>query len=344
MQYNLLLILIAAMINISCEWKLCKRLRPLSKHRIGCEVLWERSSQSDINTSLTRVCTPDLCRVLKTGANTNKHSRKPHSHQMKFHCLPKPLKPTQIVSLRLCSLFVAPCYKMCNTILIHVLKVKWLQSRQSRFVQRAHCETELRNCIHPLTEMTQPLMIFISVTCHLLNYSQSICVFFSLLLFSNIPLPAWDHRSVHVGHIVAVCTIVITVIREVGGAVVDYGAVHRRPAGVHVLVVVVIWVVVFLLEAPVSIPSVSPVIPILAFRGVVRVNDVSPEFGFQILAAFARLVPVDLLQLVWLQHIQLRLLLHVGWSQVLFGVVVSSEGPALSHEAGTTKNQQENQK
>lgn len=33
----------------------------------------------------------------------------------------------------------------CNTIHKHVLKVKWLQSRQSSFVQRAHCEAELRN-------------------------------------------------------------------------------------------------------------------------------------------------------------------------------------------------------
>lgn len=111
----------------------------------------------------------------------------------------------------------------------------------------------------------------------------------------------------------------------------------------HVLGVVVIWVVVSILENPVAIPPVSPVIPIFSFRGVVRVNNVSSQFGFQILAAFARLVPVDLLQLVRLQHVQLRLLLHVGGSQVLFGVVVSSEGAALSHKAGPTEDQQENQ-
>lgn len=109
----------------------------------------------------------------------------------------------------------------------------------------------------------------------------------------------------------------------------------------HVLGVVVIGVVVSLLEAPVGVPPVGPVIPVLAFRGVVRVNDVSAQFGFQLLAAFAGLVPVDLLQLVRLQDIQLRLLLHVGGSQVLFGVVVSPEGSALAHETGPAQDQQE---
>jgi len=146
-----------------------------------------------------------------------------------------------------------------------------------------------------------------------------------------------------VGDVVAVCTIVIAVLREAGGAVVHGGAVNRRPAGVHVLGVVVIWVVVSLLEAPVGVPLVSPVIPLLVVRGVVGVDDVSAQFGFQLLAALARLVPVDLLQLMRLQHVQLRLLLHVGGSQVLFGVVVPPEGPALSHEAGPAEDQQEDQ-
>lgn len=145
------------------------------------------------------------------------------------------------------------------------------------------------------------------------------------------------------GHIVAVCAIVIAVLREVGGAVAHYGAVHWRPAGVHVLGVIVIGIVVSLLEAPVAVPPVGPVVPILALRCVVGVNDVSTQFGFQLLAAFARLVPVNLLQLMWLQHIQLRLLLHVGGSQVLLGVVVSSEGSALAHEAHPTEDQQEDQ-
>lgn len=71
----------------------------------------------------------------------------------------------------------------------------------------------------------------------------------------------------------------------------------------HVLGVVMIRVVVSLLEASVVVPPVRPVVPILAFRGVVGVNYVSTQFGFQVLAAFARLVTVDLLQLMWLQHI-----------------------------------------
>lgn len=77
------------------------------------------------------------------------------------------------------------------------------------------------------------------------------------------------------GHIVAFCAIVKAVLREVGGAVAHYGAVHWRPAGVHVLGVVVIWVEVSLLEPPLVIPSVGPVVPIFVFRGVVGVNYVS---------------------------------------------------------------------
>lgn len=111
----------------------------------------------------------------------------------------------------------------------------------------------------------------------------------------------------------------------------------------HVLGVVVIGVVAALLEALVGVPPISPIIPVLAFRGVVGVNNVSAQFGFQLLAAFAHLVPVDLPQLVWLQNIQLRLLLHVGGSQVLFGVVVSPEGSALAHETDPTQDQQEDQ-
>ncbi|TNN62970.1 hypothetical protein EYF80_026779 [Liparis tanakae] len=105
-------------------------------------------------------------------------------------------------------------------------------------------------------------------------------------------------------------------LREAGGAVAPGGAVDRRPAGVHALGVVVIWVVVSLLEAPVGVPLVGPVVPLLVVGGVVGVNDVSAQFGFQLLAAFARLVPVDLLQLVRLQHVQLGLLLHVRGPQV----------------------------
>lgn len=187
--------------------------------------------------------------------------------------------------------------------------------------------------------MTQPLMIYLS----LVKWLSVICPFLSLLLSSNIPLPAWDHRSVHVGHIVAVCTIVIAVFREIRGAVIYYGAVYRGPAGMHVLGVVMIRVVVSLLEAPVVVPPVRPVVPILALRCVVRVNNVSTQFGFQILAAFARFVTIDLLQLMWLQHIQLRLLLHVGGSQVLLGVVVPSEGSALAHKTSPTQDQQEDQ-
>lgn len=227
----------------------------------------------------------------------------------------------------------------CNTIHKHVLKVKWLQSRQSSFVQRAHCETELRNFIHPLTQITQPLMINFS----LVKWFSVICPFLSLLLSSNIPLPAWDYRSVHVGHIVAVCTIIIAVLREIRGAVVYYGAVYGRPAGMHVLGIVVIRVVVSLLEAPVVVPPVRPVISILALGCVVRVNNVSAQFGFQVLAAFASLVTIDLLQLMWLQHIQLRLLLHVRVSQVLLGVVVPSKGSALAHKTSPTQDQQEDQ-
>lgn len=145
------------------------------------------------------------------------------------------------------------------------------------------------------------------------------------------------------GYIVAVCTIFIAVIRQVGGAVVYNGAVHRRPTGVHILVVVVVWVIVSLIHDPVAIPSVVPLIPVLPLRSVVRINDVPAQFGFQLLAAFAHLVPIDLLQLMWLQHVYLGLLLHVGGSQVLFRVVVSSEGSALAHKTSATKDKQENQ-
>lgn len=143
------------------------------------------------------------------------------------------------------------------------------------------------------------------------------------------------------GHVVAVCTVVVTVLRQIGGAV--DGAVHGGPAGVHVLGVVVIWVVVSLFEAYVVVPPVGPVVPDLAFGRVVGVNDVSPQFGFQILAALAGLVPVDLLQLVRLQHVDLGLLLHVRGSQVLLGVVVASEGLALPHETDPAQDEQEDQ-
>lgn len=55
-------------------------------------------SVRDMNTSLTRVFTSDLWLVLKTGASANKHNTKPHSHQLKILCMPKPLEPTQIIS------------------------------------------------------------------------------------------------------------------------------------------------------------------------------------------------------------------------------------------------------
>lgn len=77
--------------------------------------------------------------------------------------MPKPPKPTQIISGVPAYFYLLEMLQKCNTIHKHILKVKWLQSRQSSFVQRAHCETELRNFIHPLTQMTQPLMIY--VTC-----------------------------------------------------------------------------------------------------------------------------------------------------------------------------------
>lgn len=143
------------------------------------------------------------------------------------------------------------------------------------------------------------------------------------------------------GHVVAVCTVIVTILREIGGAVV--GTVHGGPAGVHVLGVVVIWVVVSLFEAYVVVSPVGPVVPDLAFGCVVGVDDVSPQFRFQILAALAGLVPVDLLQLVRLQHVYLGLLLHVRGSQVLFGVVVASEGPALPHETDPAQDEQEDQ-
>lgn len=111
----------------------------------------------------------------------------------------------------------------------------------------------------------------------------------------------------------------------------------------HVLGVVVIWVVVSLFEAYVCVPPVGPVISDLALGGVVGVNDVSPQFWFQVLAAFARLVSVDLLQLMRLQHVYLRLLLHIRGSQVLFGVVVAPEGPPLSHVTHPAEDQQEDQ-
>lgn len=148
-------------------------------------------------------------------------------------------------------------------------------------------------------------------------------------------------------YIFAVCAIVIAVLREVGGAVVHYGAVHRWPTGVNVMgVVVVLGVVAALLDAPVAVASVTPVgpfFPVLAIAGVVWANYVSPRLGLQLLTALARVVPIDLLQLVGLYHIQLGLLLHVGGPQVLLGVVVPSEGPALAHEAGPAQDQQEDQ-
>lgn len=111
----------------------------------------------------------------------------------------------------------------------------------------------------------------------------------------------------------------------------------------HVLGVVVICEVVSILDAPVHISPVGPVFPVFPFRGVVGVDNVTTQFGLQLLAAFAHFVPVNLLQLVWLQHVHLRLLLHIGGSQVLFGVVVSSEGSALAHETGPAKDQQQDQ-
>lgn len=111
----------------------------------------------------------------------------------------------------------------------------------------------------------------------------------------------------------------------------------------HVLNVVVIRVVVCFLETPVDVALVGPVVSVLALWGVVRVNDISAQLWFEILAAFAGFVTVHLLQLVWLQHIQLGLLLHVGRSQVLFGVVVAPEGSALSHVTDSAQDEQENQ-
>lgn len=97
------------------------------------------------------------------------------------------------------------------------------------------------------------------------------------------------------GHVVAVRTIVIAVIREVGGAVVHNGAVYRRPTGVHVLGVIVICEVVSILDAPGSISPVGPVGPVRPLRGVVGVNNVSAQFGLQLLAALAHFVPINLL-------------------------------------------------
>lgn len=157
------------MINISRVSKCGKQSRDHFQNATKVVRFYGSRAQSvrDINTLLTRVWTPDLWPVLKTGANTNKHNTKPHSHQLKRHCMPKPLKPTQIITLRRSSLFVAPWDATKSVIqTTHTsLRLSGYNQGKSSIIQRAHCETELRICIHPLTEMTQPVMIFISVTC-----------------------------------------------------------------------------------------------------------------------------------------------------------------------------------
>lgn len=98
-----------------------------------------------MNTSLTRVFTSDLACV------KDRCKRKQAQHKTSFASAEIPLYAKAsgaytdnitAVMQPFCS--SSKCYKMCDTIHIHILKVKWLQSRQSRYVQRAHSETELR--------------------------------------------------------------------------------------------------------------------------------------------------------------------------------------------------------
>lgn len=91
-------------LNTGCSHE--KHLNSLKTLKVNQKSIWEIPQKSwgfmgvelrDINTSLSRSGKPDLWPVLTTGANTNKQNTKPHSHQLKLHCMPKPLKPTDII-------------------------------------------------------------------------------------------------------------------------------------------------------------------------------------------------------------------------------------------------------
>ena len=92
----------------------------------------------------------------------------------------------------------------------------------------------------------------------------------------------------------------------------------------------------------------TPLLAVLAITGVV-VDEITGRRlgGLQILAAFARVAATVAaavhLQFVWLQHVQLVVLLHVGRAQVLLGVVVPAEGAPLTHEAHADQAQQQDQ-
>lgn len=161
------------MINISCVWKCCMQLRDQFQNATEAVRFYGSRAQSVrvINTSLTRVRTPDLWPALKTGANTNKHNTKPHSHQLKLHCVP--LKPTKIISSRCSSLVVAP-WNATTTVIQSIST----SLRLSGYNQgRAVLFKELTLRLSWATNMTRPLMIFISVTC-LIFLSQSFVCYF----------------------------------------------------------------------------------------------------------------------------------------------------------------------
>lgn len=124
----------------------------------------------DINTWLTRVQMPSLWPML-VGCEHKQNLFTSVGTQL----ILKSVKPTQIISLRHSSLIVASWNATKSVILICVLKVKWLQSRQNSIVRHAHCEAELRNRIHPLGVMT---LNDIHI-CHSINYCQSLgpCLF-----------------------------------------------------------------------------------------------------------------------------------------------------------------------
>lgn len=136
-------------------------------------------------------------------------------------------------------------------------------------------------------------------------------------------------------HVIAVRAVIVALVLHVGGAVVQ-----RRPAGVHVVMVVVVGVIRSLsLKAEI----VAPALHVFVVTAVIRINNVSVDFGLQFLAAVARVVSVNVPELMRFEHVQLRLLLHVGRAYVLLGVVVASERSPLTHVDDSRQRHQQHQ-
>lgn len=195
------------------------------------------------------------------------------------------------------------------------------------------------------------------------------------LMQSDIPLPARDHGAIRVRHVL----VVVDLFGEIRGAIVHHMR-RRAPTRswlmvatlvimvalivarvvvllimviIMVLVVVVIVVVLatpsqLLPQRPASaiggaLPiTVAPLLPVLV--PVNKTTAVASAVGVpgrpHLQAPVARHRPVHLVQLVGGR----RGLLHVGGPQVLLGVVVPTEGAALSlviHHAQHQEQQQE---